>query len=71
MKELSLNILDITKNSVTAGAENIEIFLIEDEKGILTITIKDDGCGMSEETLNKVSNPFYTTRTTRKVGMKC
>jgi len=69
MKELSLNILDITKNSVTAGAKNIEISLIEDENGILTLSIKDDGCGMSEETLKKVSNPFYTTRTTRKVGM--
>lgn len=69
MKELSLNILDITKNSVTAGAENIEISLIEDEKGILTLSIKDDGCGMSDETIKKVSNPFYTTRSTRKVGM--
>ena len=69
MKELSFNILDITKNSVTAGAKNIEISLIEDEKGILTLSIKDDGCGMSDETLQKVSNPFYTTRTTRKVGM--
>jgi len=46
MKELSLNILDITKNSVTAGAKNIEISLIEDENGILTLSIKDDGCGM-------------------------
>ena len=54
MKELSLNILDITKNSVTAGAKNIEISLIEDENGILTLSIKDDGCGMSEETLQKV-----------------
>ena len=69
MKELSLNILDITKNSVTAGAGNIGISLIEDEKGIMTLSIKDDGCGMSKETLEKVANPFYTTRTTRKVGM--
>ena len=69
MKELSLNILDITKNSVTAGAKNIEISLIEDEKGILKLSIKDDGCGMSDETIQKVANPFYTTRNTRKVGM--
>lgn len=69
MKELSLNILDITKNSVTAGAKNIGISLVEDEKGIMTLSITDDGCGMSAETLEKVSNPFYTTRTTRKVGM--
>ncbi len=69
MKELSLNILDITKNSVTAGAENIEISLVTDENGILTLIVKDDGCGMSEETVKNVVNPFYTTRTTRKVGM--
>ncbi len=69
MKELSLNILDITKNSVSAGAENIEISLVTDGQGILTLTIRDDGCGMSEETLKNVVNPFYTTRTTRKVGM--
>ncbi len=69
MKELSLNILDITKNSVTAGAENIEISLVTDADGILTLVIKDDGCGMSEETVKNVVNPFYTTRTTREVGM--
>lgn len=69
MKELSLNILDIAKNSVAAGAQNIGIFLGEDEKGVLTLEITDDGCGMSEETIKKVSDPFYTTRTTRKVGM--
>ena len=69
MKELSLNILDVAKNSVTAGASKIEISLITDAEGMLTLTIKDDGCGMSEETVRNVTNPFYTTRTTRKVGM--
>ncbi len=69
MKELSLNILDVAKNSVSAGAENIEISLVKDEKGYLTLTIKDNGCGMSDETVKNVVNPFYTTRTTRKVGM--
>ena len=68
MKELSLNILDIAKNSVKAGAENILIKLDEtDEK--LTLTISDDGCGMSEEMVRNVMDPFCTTRTTRKVGM--
>lgn len=68
MKELSLNILDIAKNSVKAGAENILIKLDEtDEK--LTLTIGDDGCGMSEEMVRNVMDPFCTTRTTRKVGM--
>ena len=69
MKELSLNILDITQNSVTAGAKNITISLIEGDDGWLTLNIIDDGHGMSEETLRTVMDPFYTTRTTRKVGM--
>lgn len=69
MKELSLNILDITQNSVTAGASLIEISLALEESGWLTLTITDNGCGMSRETLQTVMDPFYTTRTTRKVGM--
>ncbi len=69
MKELSLNILDIAKNSTRAGASLIEILLVTDDKGMLTMTIRDNGCGMDEETLRRVSDPFYTTRTTRKVGM--
>ena len=68
MKELSLNILDITENSVKAGATLTEITLSETPE-TLVITIKDDGCGMSEETVKSVIDPFYTTRTTRKVGM--
>lgn len=69
MKELSLNILDITKNSVSAKATNILISLVTDERGWLTLKIVDDGCGMSDETVRNVTDPFYTTRTTRKVGM--
>lgn len=68
MKELSLNILDIAENSVKAGATLTEITLDETDTS-LTITIADDGCGMSEETLRAVTNPFYTTRTTRNVGL--
>lgn len=69
MKELSLNILDVTENSVSAGAKNIEVTLIEDQKGILTLTIKDNGCGMTPEVVKSVIDPFYTTRTTRSVGL--
>lgn len=69
MKELSLNILDITKNSVAAGAASIDISLMETPDGQLTITISDDGCGMSPEFLANVTDPFTTTRTTRKVGL--
>lgn len=68
MKELSLNILDIAKNSVKAKAENILIKLDETDEA-LTLTIGDDGCGMSCETINNVMNPFFTTRTTRNVGL--
>ena len=68
MKELSLNILDIVENSVKAGATLTEI-LIEESSDILTITVKDDGCGMSDEIEKQVTDPFYTTRTTRKVGL--
>ncbi|MBQ9511554.1 MAG: ATP-binding protein [Lachnospiraceae bacterium] len=70
MKELSLHILDIAENSVKAKASKIEIDITEDTaKNLLTIEIKDNGCGMSEEFLKKVKDPFSTTRTTRKVGM--
>lgn len=68
MKELSLNILDITENSVKAGASLVEITVTETDS-TLTVSIKDDGCGMSEETVKSVTNPFYTTRTTRSVGL--
>ena len=68
MKELSLNVLDIAMNSVKAKAKNILIKLVEAD-GKLTLVIEDDGCGMSEETVQNVMNPFYTTRTTRSVGM--
>lgn len=68
MKELSLNILDITENSVKAGATLTEISILENSD-TLTMIVKDDGHGMSEEILKTVENPFYTTRTTRKVGL--
>ena len=68
MKELSLNVLDITKNSVKAGATLIDISLVE-AGNQLTLTITDNGCGMTPEVVENVMNPFYTTRTTRKVGM--
>ena len=68
MKELSLNILDVAENSVKAGATLTQI-LLEEIGDKLTITIKDDGCGMDSETVKAVTDPFYTTRTTRNVGL--
>lgn len=68
MDELSLYVLDITMNSVRAGATEISITLTEDEEW-LTFTVSDNGCGMTEEQVKRLDNPFFTTRTTRKVGL--
>ena len=68
MKEISLNILDIAENSVKAKATLTEIYVAE-EGDTLTLTIKDDGCGMDEQTVKSVIDPFYTTRKTRSVGL--
>ena len=70
MRELSLNILDIAQNSIAAGASLTEILVKENtaEKTLL-IGIYDNGKGMSEEQVKNVQDPFFTTRTTRKVGM--
>jgi anti-sigma regulatory factor (Ser/Thr protein kinase) len=70
MTELSLNVLDIANNSVRANADFIEITIsIQRESDILTIIIADNGCGMTKEQLSKVEDPFFTTRTTRNVGL--
>lgn len=70
MKELSLNILDIAHNSVKAGASEITILVEESLKcDIVAIGIEDNGCGMDKEFLSAVTDPFVTTRTTRKVGL--
>ena len=70
MTEISLNVLDITENSVKAGASLIRITVeASTAKDILSITVEDNGCGMSPEQLAKVTDPFFTTRTTRKVGL--
>lgn len=68
MKELSLNILDIAQNSVTAKSTLIRIDLAETDE-TLKITISDNGCGMSKEMVENVTSPFTTSRTTRKVGL--
>ena len=69
MKELSLNILDIAKNSTDAGAGEICISIVTDEKGWLTLSVSDNGCGMDENALKSAADPFYTTRKTRSMGM--
>jgi anti-sigma regulatory factor (Ser/Thr protein kinase) len=70
MLELSLNVLDIAQNSVVAGATVVELTVTEETaRNRLTLTIRDNGCGMTPEQLARVRDPFFTTRTTRKVGM--
>lgn len=69
MRELSLNILDIVQNSIVANANLIEIKLDEITENTLEITVTDNGKGMSKEQLKNVQSPFFTSRTTRKVGL--
>ena len=70
MRELSLNVLDIAQNSIAAGASVITM-TVEEDAGAdrLTLSVEDNGCGMTSEQLERVRDPFYTTRTTRPVGM--
>ena len=69
MKELSLHLLDIAQNSVSAGAKRIDITLEEDDRRSYRLVVADDGRGMTPEFLAQVTDPFTTTRTTRKVGL--
>lgn len=70
MTELSLHVLDIAQNSITAKASQIKITIsINSMEDTLSINIWDNGCGMEEDVVSKVVDPFYTTRTTRKVGL--
>ncbi len=65
-----MNVLDIAQNSVAANAKNVDISLLFNvQESTLTLTITDDGKGMSEQTLSTVLDPFTTSRTTRKVGL--
>lgn len=70
MRELSLNVMDVAQNSVRAEATLVRISVTESDKDDhLTIEIADNGCGMTQEQVQQVIDPFFTTRTTRKVGL--
>jgi hypothetical protein len=70
VRDISLHILDIGENSINAGAKNITITVNEDKKkNLLLLEISDDGMGMNKEFAEKASDPFVTTRITRKVGL--
>ena len=70
MEEISLHVLDIVQNSLSAGAALIHIEVDEQEQAdTLRVRIADDGGGIPPELVQKVTDPFVTTRTTRKVGL--
>ena len=70
MEDLSIHILDVAENSITAGAGRIAIKIYEDTgANLLTVEISDNGKGMDKELLKNACDPFYTTRTTRRVGL--
>lgn len=70
LPEISLNVLDIAQNSIKAGADLVCIKVVRMRaQGSMTLTIDDNGCGMSEEQLEHVTDPFFTSRSTRKVGL--
>ncbi len=70
MVDLSLHLMDIIQNSVVVGSTCVEVGVdARKEQDLLTIWVRDDGWGMSPETVKKVSDPFYTTRKTRRAGL--
>lgn len=70
MREIALHLLDLAENSVSAGAQTVTVAVCEDLRSDrLTASVQDNGRGMDPETLKKVTDPFYTSRTTRKVGL--
>ncbi|MHA7108962.1 ATP-binding protein [Sunxiuqinia elliptica] len=70
MNELALHLLDIAQNSIRANAQLISILIKEaPNEDQLIFKVDDDGHGMTSEQLEKATNPFYTTQTTRKVGL--
>ncbi len=70
MPEISLNILDVAGNSIRARAALVEITVdVQPADDTLAVTVKDNGEGMTEEEVSHVEDPFFTTRTTRKVGL--
>jgi len=70
MQDLSLHILDVVENAIAAGATKVEITVEEDiRQNRLVVKIKDNGKGMDKKTLDKVLDPFYTTKKTRRIGL--
>ena len=70
MNDLSMHILDIVQNSISAGATRVTLTVDEAPAAdLLTIAIGDNGRGMTPEQVSRLADPFFTSRTTRRVGM--
>lgn len=70
MKNVALHILDLVQNSARAKAGKVQVSIVENPgKDTYLLTIEDDGIGMEERQLQNATDPFFTTRTTRKVGL--
>ena len=69
MRDLSMHVLDIAQNSIKAGASLVTVSFENDGNGKIFFSVRDDGCGMTPDFLARVTDPFTTSRTTRKVGL--
>ncbi len=70
MRELAEHVTDLIENSVRAGARRVEVMVVEDlAADQLTLRVADDGCGMSAELMDRVADPFFTSRDCRRVGL--
>jgi len=70
MEDISLHILDIAENAISAGSSRIEIEIIEDsQSNLMSIKIKDDGKGMDEEVVKSALDPFYTSKPGKRIGL--
>lgn len=70
MRDLSLHLLDIIQNSLAAHSSKITVSVNANiHTGLLELRIEDNGVGMEPDLLKRVTDPFATTRDTRRVGL--
>jgi DNA mismatch repair ATPase MutL len=70
MEDFSLHLLDVAENGLAAGADHIEIRIVEETgRDLMTIEIKDNGSGMDQQALKRALDPFYTTKPNKRVGL--
>lgn len=70
MEDLSLHVLDVAENALAAGADRIEVRIIEESgQDVVRVEIEDNGRGMDEETARHALDPFYTTNPAKRIGL--